>query len=79
MYNGAEKTSYLMTRRGVLSGGAAMITAGAALSGVALVLFWTVVTSLSRGAWIALAFGVLVMRMTLHVFPRWLVFMTPAV
>lgn len=32
MYNGAEKTSYLVTRRGVLSGGAAMITAGAALS-----------------------------------------------
>jgi glyoxylase-like metal-dependent hydrolase (beta-lactamase superfamily II) len=32
MYNGGEKTSYLVTRRGVLSGGAAMITAGAALS-----------------------------------------------
>src|SRR5258707_5918632 len=32
MYNGVEKTSYLVTRRGVLSGGAAMITAGAALS-----------------------------------------------
>jgi hypothetical protein len=32
MYNGAEKTSYLVTRRGVVSGGAAMITAGAALS-----------------------------------------------
>ncbi len=31
------------------------------VSGVALLLFWTVVTSLSRGAWIALTFGVLVM------------------
>jgi hypothetical protein len=28
---------------------------------------------------VTVAFGVLVMRMTLHVFPRLLVFMTPAV
>jgi O-antigen ligase len=34
-------------------------------TGVALVLFWTVVTSLSRGAWIGLTFGVLVMMMAL--------------
>jgi O-antigen ligase len=32
---------------------------------VALVLFWTMVTTLSRGAWIGLAFGVLVMVLCL--------------
>ncbi|HST03448.1 MAG TPA: O-antigen ligase family protein [Chloroflexia bacterium] len=32
---------------------------------VAFLLFWTVVTSLSRGAWIGLAFGVLVMVLSL--------------
>jgi O-antigen ligase len=31
------------------------------MSGVFLVLFWTMVTTLSRGAWLGLAFGVLVM------------------
>jgi putative inorganic carbon (HCO3(-)) transporter len=35
------------------------------LSGVALLLFWTMVTTLSRGAWIGLAFGVLVMVLCL--------------
>jgi O-antigen ligase len=31
------------------------------MSGVFVVLFWTMVTTLSRGAWVGLAFGVLVM------------------
>ena len=35
------------------------------LSGVALVLFWTVLTTLSRGAWVGLAAGVLVMVLSL--------------
>lgn len=35
------------------------------MSAVALVLFWTMVTTLSRGAWIGLAFGVLVMILSL--------------
>jgi len=35
------------------------------MSVVALVLFWTVLTTLSRGAWIGLAFGVLVMILCL--------------
>jgi O-antigen ligase len=35
------------------------------MTGVALVLFWTMVTTLSRGAWIGLAFGVLVMVLCL--------------
>jgi O-antigen ligase len=35
------------------------------MTGVALVLFWTMVTTLSRGAWIGLAFGVLVMILCL--------------
>ena len=35
------------------------------MSGVAILLFWTMVTTLSRGAWIGLAFGVLVMVLCL--------------
>ncbi len=35
------------------------------MSGVAATLFWTMVTTLSRGAWIGLAFGVLVMVLSL--------------
>lgn len=41
------------------------LRAPALMSIVALTLFWTMVTSLSRGAWVGLAVGVLVMVMSL--------------
>ncbi len=59
----ARKAAHLLDRPSFISW--AHLRGPVLMSGVALVLFWTMVTTLSRGAWIGLAFGVLVMVLSL--------------